>query len=130
MPRSSTPSARRKQLRLVAGNPAANRRLMPIGELDARLKEIDRILSRGSADPRNADPALRDTLLRQRNVIRCELAARPFNPAQARRCEQQLRWLIRETRSRSTGDRSPRGWRAWFAEKASHWFDTLPTARA
>lgn len=75
-------------LRLVIANPHAARRLMPLRELERRLTGLEQGLGR-----RHSDPRQRVDLLRQRALIAKILATRLTAPIQARRLEQELRWL-------------------------------------
>lgn len=75
-------------LRLVIANPHAARRLMPLRELERRLTGLERCLG-----GRHSDPRQRADLLRQRALIAKILATRLTAPTQARRLEQELRWL-------------------------------------
>lgn len=81
---------RRPHLRLVVDNAASRSILMPILDVERRLGDVERDLRRPGLDP-----ARRETLLEMQALLRCELAARPFNPTLARRCEHRLRWVER-----------------------------------
>ncbi len=90
---------RRPTLRLVVDNAGARTILMPILDVERRLEHVERVLRRPglAAGPRHM-------LLEMRTLLRCELAARPFDPALARRCEHRLRWVER-TLALSRSDR-------------------------
>ena len=78
------------KLRLVIDNAGPRVGLMPILELERRLATVERELLRpATAQGRRA------TLLEMRGLLHCELEARPFDPALARRCEHRLRWVER-----------------------------------
>jgi len=75
-------------LRLVVDNTARRTVLMPILEVERRLAAVDRTLRR-----RGLPEAERAALAEMRSLLRRELAARPFDPELARRCEHRLRWI-------------------------------------
>lgn len=77
-------------LRVVVDNNGPRIALMPIRDLERRLGETQRALRQPALAP-----GRRDMLLEMQALLRCELAARPFNPSLARRCEHRLRWLER-----------------------------------
>lgn len=76
------------RLRLVVDNAAPQTFLMPILDIERRLVAVERTLRRGGLDLEE-----RTTLIQVRDLLRCELAARPFRPDVARRCEHRLRWI-------------------------------------
>lgn len=75
-------------LRLVIDNAAPLRQLMPILEVERRLWVVERTLRRPGLPA-----AEREALEGMRGLLRCELAARPFSPDTAHRCEHRLRWI-------------------------------------
>lgn len=79
-----------RSLRLVVDNADPRPFLMPILDVERRLAAVERRLRQSDlADDR------REALVEMRTLLRCELAARPFNPTLARRCEHRLRWIER-----------------------------------
>lgn len=76
------------RLRLVVDNAVRRTVLMPILEVERRLGAVERSLRRPGLPE-----AERQTLVEIRDLLRRELAARPFDPEMARRCEHRLRWI-------------------------------------
>lgn len=83
--RRDTPS-----LRLVVHNASARVAPTPILEVERRLAAVERILRRSGLDDLD-----RRRLCEMRELLRRELAARPFDPALARRCAHRRRWIER-----------------------------------
>jgi len=87
---NSTMNQEKRHLRLVVDNADPCCPLMPILDIERRLKAIERDLRRPALAPET-----RVSLLAMRALLCCELEARPFNPTLARRCEHRLRWIER-----------------------------------
>lgn len=83
-------------LRLVVDNTARRTVLMPILDVERRLAAVERTLRR-----RGLPEAERAALAEMRDLLRRELAARPFDPELARRCEHRLLWIEASRRRRA-----------------------------
>jgi len=91
-PRDPHPDMRGR-LRVIAENPdTARLPLIPFADVERRLVKVRRALARA---PR--DGVAHRLLLEEAQLLEQDLAARPFNPARARRCEQELLWRDRIT---------------------------------
>lgn len=90
------------RLRLVVDNAVRRTVLMPILEVERRLASVERSLRRPGV-PETERRALGE----MRDLLRRELAARPFDPDVARRCEHRLRWIEAARRQRGAPAASP-----------------------
>lgn len=90
------------RLRLVVDNAVRRTVLMPILEVERRLASVERSLRRPGV-PETERRALGE----MRDLLRRELAARPFDPDVARRCEHRLRWIEAARRQRGAPAVSP-----------------------